>query len=180
MSSKQTTAHLAAEIPQFDGDCSLCDLAHVETHSGDHILMESPGSDDIHQGCFSSILQPNKRQLHLLLEEQAAYSSNARFQLNVRLQLKSKGSWKDRLATALRTNQREQVYFYEITFRCTELQSFKARDFCARQHNKKNSYVPASQLTQENAYTHLRSQSSRPCHHEAIITVDGASVSRQQ
>lgn len=35
--------------------------------------MESPCGEDIHKGCFSSILQPYQGQLHLLLEEQAAH-----------------------------------------------------------------------------------------------------------
>ena len=64
--------HLATQVPELDGDSSPGDLAHVESHCGDHVLMECSGGYDVHQRRFSGILQSDQGQFHFLLEEQAA------------------------------------------------------------------------------------------------------------
>ena len=65
-------AHLAAQVPQLDGDPALADFAHVEAHGGHHVLMEAAGGEHIDQRCLPRVLQPNQAQLHLLVPEQAA------------------------------------------------------------------------------------------------------------
>lgn len=64
--------HLASQVPELDGDSTPGDLAHVETHCGDHVLMERSGGYDVHQGCLPGILKSDQGQLHFLLEEEAA------------------------------------------------------------------------------------------------------------
>ena len=48
----------------------LCDLAHVEAHGGDHVLVEAAGGDDVDKGGFAGVLEPDQRQLHLLLPKE--------------------------------------------------------------------------------------------------------------
>ncbi len=65
-------ADLPAQVPQLNGDRAARDLAHVEAHGGDHVLMEGARGNHVDQRRFARILQAYQRQLHLLLEEQAA------------------------------------------------------------------------------------------------------------
>jgi len=61
---------LSSNVPQLDGDVPLGDLPHVESHCGDHVLVEAPGGDDVDKGGFPRVLQPHQGQLHLLLPEE--------------------------------------------------------------------------------------------------------------
>ena len=41
------------------------------TYSWNHVLVIATGRYDVHQRCFACVLQPDERQFHFLLEEQA-------------------------------------------------------------------------------------------------------------
>ena len=61
---------LTADVPQFDGDVALGNLAHVESHRGDHVFVEVARCDDVDEGGLAGVLQPDEGQLHLLLPEE--------------------------------------------------------------------------------------------------------------
>jgi hypothetical protein len=65
-------ADLSSQIPELDGDGALCDFSHVESHSWDHVFVESPGRQDVHQRRLPNALESNEGKLHLLFEEEAA------------------------------------------------------------------------------------------------------------
>ena len=61
---------LTADVPQLDGDVPLGDLAHVEPHRRDHVLVEVTRGDDVDEGRLACMLQPDECQLHLLFPEE--------------------------------------------------------------------------------------------------------------
>ena len=61
---------LTADVPQLDGDVPLGDLAHVEPHRRNHVLVEVARGDDVDEGRLACMLQADEGQLHLLLPEE--------------------------------------------------------------------------------------------------------------
>lgn len=86
-------ADLATQVPQLDGDGTLGDLAHVETHGGDHVLVEVVVGDHVHQTGFARVLQPYQRQLHLLFEKQAALQGGRQHQAPSTAQQQCRSRW---------------------------------------------------------------------------------------
>ena len=48
----------------------LCDLAHVEAHGGDHVLVEAARGDHVNEGGLSGMLESHQSQLHLLFPKE--------------------------------------------------------------------------------------------------------------
>ena len=66
----RTEPRLPANVPQLDGDVPLGDLAHVESHRGNHVLVKVTRGDDVNEGGLAGMLQPDEGQLHLLFPEE--------------------------------------------------------------------------------------------------------------